>query len=200
MSADIAQLRRLLAKATDGPWSFANGVLVRVYSLAPEHYQEVARRNAALIAAMRNALPDLLALAERHDARVTELIEANNRDVERRREAERAYAAQAEEIARLRAALEPFAKFADRFGDTARDDSWNLTRNPSGKGDLTMGDVRRARAALRSAAQPAAERAPCCGLCGAEKPGANRLLCEECCMPTTPPAAAVEPGAAGGDA
>ena len=47
----------------------------------------------------------------------------------------------------LRTAIKPFADFADRFGDTARDDSWALTRNPSGNGDLTMGDVRSARRA-----------------------------------------------------
>ena len=52
------------------------------------------------------------------------------------------------ERARLREALRPFAEFADRFGDHAREDNWVLTRNPSGKGNLTMGDVRHARSAL----------------------------------------------------
>jgi hypothetical protein len=45
-------------------------------------------------------------------------------------------------------ALRPFAEFADRFGKTAREDGWQLTRNPSGSGNLTMGNVRRARGAL----------------------------------------------------
>jgi hypothetical protein len=48
---------------------------------------------------------------------------------------------------KLREALKPFAEFASRFGAFARDDDWVLTRNPSNKGNLTMGDVRRARAA-----------------------------------------------------
>jgi hypothetical protein len=48
----------------------------------------------------------------------------------------------------LEAALRPFAEFAERFGDYARDDDWQITRNPSGTGNLTMGDVRRARALL----------------------------------------------------
>ena len=51
-----------------------------------------------------------------------------------------------ERVRRAEEALKPFSNFAERFGDTARDDDWVLTRNPSGKGDLTMGDVRRARA------------------------------------------------------
>lgn len=51
-------------------------------------------------------------------------------------------------VAKLETALRPFAQFAERFGDTARDDNWVLTRNPSGSGNLTMGDVRSARSAL----------------------------------------------------
>lgn len=53
-----------------------------------------------------------------------------------------------ERVGVLTEALEPFADFASRFGETAREDSWVLTRNPSGKGDLTMGDVRAARSGL----------------------------------------------------
>ena len=71
-------------------------------------------------ATLFNALPDLIARVERAE---------KERD-------------------RLRRALRPFAAFADRFGDHARDDSWVLTRNPSGTGNLTMGDVREARFAL----------------------------------------------------
>ena len=64
---------------------------------------------------------------------------------------------QASEIERLqsqlvmvKAALSPFAAFADRFGEHAREDDWQLTNNPSGKGNLTMGDVRKARATIRA--------------------------------------------------
>lgn len=49
------------------------------------------------------------------------------------------------ERAELVAALKPFADFADLFGETSREDGWILTRNPSGKSNLTMGDVRTAR-------------------------------------------------------
>lgn len=52
-------------------------------------------------------------------------------------------------LERVKIVLKPFAQFADRFGETAREDSWVLTRNPSGKGNLTMGDIRSARALHR---------------------------------------------------
>jgi hypothetical protein len=52
-------------------------------------------------------------------------------------------------IEELEGALRPFSDFANRFGDTARDDSWQITQNPSGNGNLTMGDCRTARATLQ---------------------------------------------------
>lgn len=61
-----------------------------------------------------------------------------------------------ERVRKAEEALKPFSNFAERFGDTARDDDWVLTRNPSGKGDLTMGNVRRARAHF-AAYEPAKE-------------------------------------------
>ncbi len=161
---DLEGLRALLEKATPGPWRdrkiryggysidselmCMNGLrawfsIGNVYArddaekLMSEGAMGDAKDDVALIVAAVNALPALLdaiqAAAEREKGLETE-------------------------IEGLRAALGPFAKFADRFGDTARDDSWNLTRNPSGRGDLTMGDVRQARSVLRSAAQPAAGR------------------------------------------
>jgi hypothetical protein len=64
----------------------------------------------------------------------------------------------AAEISRLRMerdrlveGLRPFAKFAGRFGDTARDNSWQITSNPTGRGNLTMGDVRTAAALVAEA-------------------------------------------------
>lgn len=57
-------------------------------------------------------------------------------------------------LSRAREALNPFVDFSNRFGDTARDDSWQITQNPSGKGNLTMGDCRNARAALLSISEP----------------------------------------------
>jgi hypothetical protein len=60
----------------------------------------------------------------------------------------------ADEIASARDALEPFADFANRFGETAREDGWQITNNPSGKGNLTMGDCRNARATLKDIPKP----------------------------------------------
>ncbi len=60
----------------------------------------------------------------------------------------RAPASNQARIEELEGALRPFADFADRFGETAREDGWQITNNPSSKGNLTMGDCRNARATL----------------------------------------------------
>lgn len=54
------------------------------------------------------------------------------------------------QIVKLRRALGPFARFAKLFNNTAREDGWQLTRNPSGTNNLTMGDVRAARDTLEA--------------------------------------------------
>ena len=61
------------------------------------------------------------------------------------------------EIAELRAqlaaakdALKPFANFSAGYGSNGRDDDWVLVKSGTGKRTITMGDVRAARAALKS--------------------------------------------------
>lgn len=74
------------------------------------------KANAALIVALRNALPDLIAQAERANA--------------------------------LEAALRPFAQALDDWGDEAEQpDNTNAWEHPISL-DLTIGDFRRAHAAL----------------------------------------------------
>ena len=54
-----------------------------------------------------------------------------------------------DEVARLRAALEPFAEYADRCGANLPDDCWGtVTVNGVAVSHPTLGDCRRARAAL----------------------------------------------------
>jgi hypothetical protein len=52
----------------------------------------------------------------------------------------------------LAAALRPFAHWASGFGAYGRDDSWVIAKTPTGK-TLTMGDVRRAHAAIEGLAK-----------------------------------------------
>lgn len=72
---DIAELRRLDQEATPGPWDVSG---LTVYdtcmdSVASTH----SAADAALIVATRNALPELLAKAEAHDALVSALESIN---------------------------------------------------------------------------------------------------------------------------
>lgn len=90
-----------------------------------------------------------LMLAERERFAADKLTAERERD-----EAKAALIAAWEERERLRKALEPFAQFAARFGPYARDDDWQLTRNPSGDGNLTMGDVRAAYRSLHPTQEP----------------------------------------------
>jgi hypothetical protein len=88
----------------------------------------------------------MINLVQQLQARVSELLQFNNEFEERARVAER-------RVKELETALKPFSDLARRFGDTAREDGWEITRNPSGKDNLTMGDCRDAlRVLLRNAA------------------------------------------------
>lgn len=75
MQGEIARLRELMAKATPGPWAVGQGDPESV--LSTQDYYCIAQTNtafseyaanAALIAAMHEALPALLALAEAVEA------------------------------------------------------------------------------------------------------------------------------------
>lgn len=57
-----------------------------------------------------------------------------------------------ERLQRAERALRPFSKFSVGFGRTARADDWVLVTSPSGRRQITMGDVRAAEDVLAHAA------------------------------------------------
>lgn len=71
---DTAELRRLEAEATPGPWKLAGKATVNSPTGGGIASVTMSNRasNAALIVAMSNALPELLAKAEAHDVLVVE--------------------------------------------------------------------------------------------------------------------------------
>lgn len=67
----IEELRRLEAEATPGPWK-TDGTFIenKTHILATSYHPENCERDAALIVAMRNALPELLSQHEQLIERV----------------------------------------------------------------------------------------------------------------------------------
>jgi hypothetical protein len=87
MSALTDQLRRLLSKASPAPWSYQNHFGHYEIDPAPPrspHFEAIAghygstREDAELIAASRNALPELLDRIEKQEALIEELIAAGD--------------------------------------------------------------------------------------------------------------------------
>lgn len=66
MSVDTKHIRELLAKSTDGAWKYAQGTPAGIRSEAGSCWIPQDRNDAELIAAMRNAIPELLAVYDNH--------------------------------------------------------------------------------------------------------------------------------------
>lgn len=174
---DLAELRRLHETATPAPWSpqrpgrypcidvraplSRRGEDISEWPLVTAHqpgvaddWREEAQANAALIAAMRNALPWLLDRAEAAEAALRPIADESMR---RRAEAEaRAEAAEAR-VWELEAALRPFAGCADSARGVLR----GVPNSESAAFralDVTIGDLRRAARALSSQTEAAVQR------------------------------------------
>lgn len=101
-------------------------------STSPHNLEDEPTWVRVLVSSFATAAKE--ALASAHDARVSELLEANNREVERRRAAEGS-------VARLLATLSPFAAactFSNNADDVEIDDSLAAMK-------ITFGDLRQAR-------------------------------------------------------
>lgn len=164
----LTELQGLMEKATPRLWEFDGNCGGYVEQDGARIARAYAHRDAALIVAAINALPDLISLAERAQTaeaeveRLEVILEAEHANVaeqERRaRFAESQLQSARSDLARLKEALEPFTKHMGWIDDgtppvaddatVASDDYWQPIR---------FRDIRRARQALLSISQEEGE-------------------------------------------